>query len=122
MSKKPHVVKFRFWDPEERFMYSWEQVCDRWLLLQLNQSELHVPLQFTGLLADGKKEIYQGDIVEITFQNNFKQIGVMDWNSELARFSWYAYGEGGYGLSSDLEEAKNRKILGNIYENPGLMS
>jgi uncharacterized phage protein (TIGR01671 family) len=73
-------------------------------------------MQFTGLLDKNGKEIYEGDILENmnwrewNYKNGEKHRVVVKWTSGK-KFS-------GFGIGEDT----HYEIIGNIYENPELLS
>lgn len=72
-------------------------------------------MQFTGLLDKNGKEIYEGDVVEhLSQQRIYKNVPhfVVQWNSILC----------GWNIRSNREGDSLHKIIGNIYENPDLLT
>lgn len=78
--------------------------------------------RFTGLLDRNGKEIYEGDIVEM----KGGQRGVVEWCEELALYQVVIQVDGEeytatiYSHQEDNRNT-NRKVIGNIYENPDLL-
>ena len=74
-------------------------------------------MQFTGLLDKNGKEIYQGDIMEIPFDEKGKVFEVV-W----AKDGWWANGYSHFDWDlKDTVEWEKGKVIGNIYENPELL-
>ena len=134
-------IKFRAWDKEtEEFVYSDEPFDDVWMefkdgklgafaLHGMDSGSMHAPpmpicddlepvQQFTGLKDSKGVDIYEGDILKAHHpneQNYFK--GTPVWVNELSR----------YNLETDkfsiaMYEFEDFEIIGNIYENPNLVS
>lgn len=79
--------------------------------------------QFTGLNDANGTEIYEGDI--ISSLNSTKQEGrhVIEWDNDCAKFV-ARYGEHKWdscGIDQDWLTKFNKKIIGNIYQNPELL-
>lgn len=85
--------------------------------------------QFTGLLDNSGKEIWEGDIANITYSEptypsdsvrddiSYTERGVMKWKEDTAQFAYSV-------LDSLMTEDMNNlkvEVLGNIYENPELL-
>lgn len=101
-------IKFKFWDKDNKEM---SEVCLlgddlRWL-----HSDMHVPLQYTGLLDKNGKEIYEGDILKFNTKGG---------NEMIYEVKWRGKGFKPTRMSEDNQE--EIEIIGNIYENPELLS
>jgi uncharacterized phage protein (TIGR01671 family) len=80
--------------------------------------------QFTGLLDSCGKEIYEGDVCNVRRYNSKTwEIVTVKWSDVYAMFSFRGYYQKQpsdfYGLR--IEEAEEREVIGNIYENPELL-
>lgn len=85
-------------------------------------------MQCTGLKDYNNKLIYEGDVVQTTFDDNSKIIFSVIWNNENALFNGKIIKKGKinafcinedylyYLLASGINE--KTEIVGNIYENP----
>ena len=112
------IIKFRIWDEmQHKFLFQGIGLT----LNDINDKNTIIPgseiiySQFTGLLDESNKEIYEGDIVSIN--------GLIGkW---IIRYEkWGQFGMNGTnheeGFCMD-DHLGNTKIIGNIFENPDLL-
>jgi len=119
-------IKFRAWDKKNKKMVGWSKlVRDRWLLFSFFGNEFHPTnppqyfwerMQYTGLKDKNGKEIYKGDIVKTCYS-----AGSVFWYEELASFGLKLNG-GTIMTMKYIEEQKPLEVIGNIYENPNLIT
>lgn len=114
------IYKFRAWDEVEKRMISPETIQSQdWNVLQNFQRQTGnwKPMQFTGLLDKSGKEIYEGDIL-----NNGDRDGnwTVTWNNTTAIYNLCE--TKGDICESKPMTAQYLQIIGNIYENPELLS
>lgn len=134
-------IKFRIWDKvENKYIFITKREDYDWLAVAVEHPELYDVQQFTGLLDKQSKEIYEGDIVKGGVYYgwvNEKGIGVIkfgEWEqdgsgheySTQTCFGWYInvkesqfYNEDSF---LDKEKCKFLEVIGNIYENPELLT
>jgi uncharacterized phage protein (TIGR01671 family) len=132
------IIKFKAWDSgrksfEDDIINLYTIKDDYWN----NYTKNKVFLQFTGLLDKNGKEIYEGDIFEITkmkFYTGWKKyLTVVEWSERMASFGVVLNPrsslKGAEKRWKNLSWAVNRRerghsaeIIGNIYENPNLLT
>ena len=114
------IIKFRAWDREENKMIDniHEHDFEAFLF-----SEPYEIMQFTGLLDNLGKEIFEGDIVECGELKRCKECNQLSgepvtycikWNEST--LCWYLGTSGGALYLNN----GGYKVIGNIYENPEL--
>ena len=114
-------IKFRAWDELKKEMVYWDflytqQVKDfasgkgPWAVNKL--------MQFTGLKDKNGKEIYEGDIAILT-DGSDKVTSQIEWYNPICGFALR-------GLTVRLPKLVNEydsfEVIGNIYENPDLLT
>ena len=130
-------IKFRAWDKKENHFikdgfiidhrgdeigeYSYRSQSFVWNDTEPN----YILMQYTGLKDKNGKEIYEGDIVRISFQKN-NPAGVQDdrWYTKITTVEW-ADGYAGFNPFCYQEHYQNNanllEVIGNIYENSELL-
>lgn len=101
-------IKFRFWDRDNNEMSDICKLGDdlRWLL-----SDLHIPMQFTGLYDTNGKEIYEGDVLSRPYFRPNTQERIV----RIVKADDYGWDLRDYAVSIC-------EVIGNIYENPELLN
>jgi uncharacterized phage protein (TIGR01671 family) len=118
-------IKFRFWTGLN--MINHTELCnDKYTIAQLS-SPLYVPLQYIGHEDKNRKEIYDGDIVKV---GGLIEV-VLYVKGILCCYSSKIYGEINE-IQDELEENginvsflnyfEAYEVIGNIYENPELLT
>lgn len=121
------IPKFRAWDKDHKYM----EYTDKNLVVCFSDEGAEVTdhttfshscismekfelMQSTGLKDMKDTEIYEGDIVK----NEYDEIYVVKWFD--AGFHLEEKYNGGFDYS-ELHFGDNKKVIGNIYENPELL-
>lgn len=131
-------LKFRAWNKKYKFFKFFTLVeMFRWVGIEYNipenipsrsyfddQEEDLVFSQFTGLKDKNGKEIYEGDLIKFHETDTKKErLGFVSYLvNEFAgcQFSCLRFKDDVIGFVFSAEE--NFEIIGNIYENPGLLN
>jgi len=89
-----------------------------------NNEDSCIIIQYTGRKDCGNKEIYDGDIVNFKFPKHGPQyyIGVIRWSDDYLCWIVSAYYKYPKGMHSyRVYEVTNLEIIGNIFQNKGLI-
>lgn len=126
-------IKFRAWDTAIGRMFMLGTISDLLLLQEDTDSESWLIdnneaklMQFTGLLDKNGIEIYEGDIIQITPKWVFE----MKWGNEQARYYLQsglvnvktARGTIRPRVAQAAHDARKGEIIGNVWENPELLT
>lgn len=136
-------IKYRFWVESAKRMADWETVkkeCDRLSIFDLPG---FIPMQYIALKDGTGKEIYDGDICEVTNDENASHLQTVNCNyakrlkkGDLLIIKKLLSGFTGQILTNQGDApnlignvcnyslwngARQLKVIGNIYENPELI-
>lgn len=110
-------IKFRAWDKREGRMIYRPNIP----IPCTSESDLYILLQYVGLNDKNGKEAYEGDIVKYDLRELKDcppDVGFIEWMIYHARFAISDKNNNYYELKVGLWI----EIIGNIYENPELLS
>lgn len=119
-------IKFRGWSRyneqmiKPKYFISMDglKLCDNDGFINKDYPEDIILMQFTGLLDKQGKEIYEGDIVNVSYgkqKESFRRKII--YNSKIASFIVSC----GDNINSRILEISVFEVIGNIYENKELM-
>ena len=147
-------IKYRAWDLEEKKMYyepycidsrnmgrgslcvtPGDEGCENGKMGLYYGDEIDFALmQYTGLLDNNGKEIYEGDIVKREWdwtryealylsgkEDHVISINVVTWMNESACWGLTAKGNSGTIFTTLYTRNHPNEVIGNIYENPELL-
>lgn len=131
MEQNKREIKFRVWnlDRKEWAEYGVLDMNGSFKQEGVGYHEYNYVVQlFTGLLDKNGKEIYEGDIVE--YLQMFGSSKTDEWNREKGIVRWWKDGWLPFVWENDMSgdddwysnHQKDYRIIGNIYENPNLLS
>ena len=116
-------IKFRAWNSSH--ILEWDWICAMGMVSEIIL-DTHVNyqiMQFTGLLDKNGKEIYEGDIAKDT-QDSFGRNSLISWSNNLCGFWKEPIVARVHQFGQHLEKriADRIEVIGNIYENPELLT
>jgi uncharacterized phage protein (TIGR01671 family) len=113
-------IKFRAWHEHgKRMVYgpSDDIRSPSWVLTMCSANKIE-PMQYTGLIDKDGNEIYEGDIVKSVDEDLKPQIYTIVWSETRACFDMKL----GYSARILFPLSHAMEVIGNIYENPDLLS
>lgn len=119
------IPKFRAWFPQTKEMEvceSYKETSKLFMALDADDGFLEV-MQSTGLKDKNGKEIFEGDILELSDCDEVIGNTKIIWDNSMVTYMVEAVGVDGreafYKVLSD--EDFSYEVIGNIYENPELL-
>lgn len=103
-------IKFRAWDNQQK------EMREDWRTFGTENGLLEI-MQFTGLFDRHGKEIYEGDILGYWGT----AVWQVQWDEEKANFC-FTYPNGLRAFAFSENSIKGKKVIGNIYSTPELLS
>ena len=111
-------IKFNVWDASTETMWIWEHLPNDILEDALDDMG-YVPLQYIGLKDKNGKEIYEGDVVSITYK--LDEHGDLETDNGVVK---YDESSAAFMLCSDwlcnwlMAPSFSIEVIGNIYQHP----
>ena len=115
-------TKYRFWHPVTKHMYADTGLSSLGVndALRVTREAGYVPLEYVGVKTKSGVEVFEGDILEIEQDS---RIGVVVYHGCGFKLKLYKTWFGGITKLIPFATYENDlKVLGNIYENPELLS
>jgi hypothetical protein len=116
------VIKFRYWDKQKREFWDEPKELNHFVFSyghnysDAGEDEDRIIFggQYTGMNDKNGKEIYEGDLVKVTWEDIYNK------NAVIIEIKW----ANGYHFPNSGAHTVNSQseIIGNIYENPGLLA
>lgn len=115
-------IKFRAWEKSFQEIIPVDNIDFSSKLINTNGpwrffSEVEL-MQYTGQKDVNGKEIYEGDIVRIAD----RVTAVCKWSQTYCEFNLKGIAGGTYSIGYRENGRINQKVIGNIYENPELLT
>jgi len=122
------TVKFRAWDKKLKGFHYWDSKSQPennifWAMVKAENMPL---TQYTGLKNKTKKEVYENDIIECSYDNGK---AIVKYSEHFAKMSLFFFGNCrkdlktklGVGIFDWIYPEMESVVIGNIYENPELL-
>jgi len=105
-------IKFRVWDS---VYLNWKNPED-YTYTELFLDDKYIVQQFTGMIDEDGKDIYEGDIIFCKVYYGIEnRIGIVDYFASSFIVDWRNQ------IDDPLDEIPDIKVIGNIFENPELL-
>lgn len=119
-------ITFRAWDGDKKEWVSSDRILSRIPMSDDGELQTVAPwytlMQFTGLQDKNGKEIYEGDVLTFIFPNNRnKGTAPVVWEYGCWNVTDFKNDAGSNNIYN-LYPATDCEIIGNIYENPELLT
>lgn len=122
------IPKYRAWDKTEKKWAPKHIVGNILYELQANKDadvlDSYDLSEYTGFINKDGKEIFEGDIIKMTYPSSVVEIGQVKWWDEYGIWATDIKSRGSYSLGFvELYEAISNKveIIGNVFEHPNLI-
>lgn len=121
-------IKFRAWNEPTKEMFIVEGLDLKWnqprCLENFGENfkedkDSTVIMQYTGAKDENDKEIYERDLVECNYCH--KEYGEVYWNDDMLRYD-LKWSDKDCGNARHTSIDNWSKVVGNIYQNPELLS
>ncbi len=141
------IIKFRAWDRKEQKMSeprTFPDLSGMWMLTDALARKSNEPatfsfMQFTGLHDKNGKEIYEGDVVRVDGRKEYENCKPKPKKDEYLGYFSVEMEIGHWGIETNWNHikgyecsthimgdtegnAENIEVIGNIYENPNLLT
>jgi uncharacterized phage protein (TIGR01671 family) len=120
------IIKFRAWNQDlKRMGYSDDNYFKTrgwwgWILVGNEELGGEIVMQFTGLTDKNGKEIYEGDVVKFRKHPEKTKVGQVVWSKNKPELTILEAEIG--GLYRSFNGTNSIEVIGNIYENPELLT
>jgi len=115
-------IKFRAWHKSAKEMLYPENGKQSYVFCWGEEGQPVIIMQFTGLKDRNGNEIYEGDIVNMRYDESYDRPHVIVWHlNRFIAIHLKQYQRGNDYHDGKLPNAYNAIICGNIYENESLL-
>ena len=116
-------LKFRVYNPDKQQMMYFD-IHNIWFADRYLCQDKYPVQQYTGLKDSTEKEIYEGDILKISYGAMGDVIGQVLYEADHGGyiFQWERKGPNQNYINLNCDVAFESVIVGNIFENPELLN